>query len=262
MNRLGEQDRRGAMYVRASRVGTAMRMASGLMLLALVSLAAPAAGRAATPKEQARVEFEKAQIQYKLGHFDQALEGYGRAYELFHAPAFLFNIGQCHKNLKNYERAIFFFEGYLREEKDPQKRQLAQELADESRAELDKQQKQAARAAAAAGAPSAAAAQGSETKGGTASHGAPRAETVPPRAPEPRTVQPLVAAQDAPAVGGPPAADAAPAPKSGSSWWLWAGIGVAAAVLAGGVAYWATGSGTTVPPGGTVGTLDRRMGEP
>ena len=101
---------------------------------------------ATTPKAMAKVEFDKAQIQYKLGHFDEALAGYSRAYELFPAPAFLFNIGQCHKNLKNYERAIFFFEGYLRDEKSPARRALAEELLTESKAELEKQQRVSAAA--------------------------------------------------------------------------------------------------------------------
>jgi len=38
-----------------------------------------------------------------------ALVDYQAAYDAEPLPAFLFNIGQCHKNLAHYEKAIFFF---------------------------------------------------------------------------------------------------------------------------------------------------------
>ena len=34
----------------------------------------------------------KAQLHYKLGRFEEALNAYTRAYEIYHAPALLFNI--------------------------------------------------------------------------------------------------------------------------------------------------------------------------
>ena len=52
---------------------------------------------------------------FKLGKFDDALASYAKAYELYPAPALLFNLGQCHRYLKNFERAVFFYEGFLRE---------------------------------------------------------------------------------------------------------------------------------------------------
>ena len=76
----------------------------------------------------------KGQLDYKLARFEDALQDYSRAYELYPAPALLFNLGQCHRNLKNYERAIFFFEGYLREQPkiDPDQRALTEDLIAES----------------------------------------------------------------------------------------------------------------------------------
>ena len=67
-------------------------------------------------RAQAKAQVKKGQLDYKLARFEEALEDYTHAYELYPAPALLFNLGQCHRNLKNYERAIFFFEGYLREQ--------------------------------------------------------------------------------------------------------------------------------------------------
>ncbi len=85
--------------------------------------AKPANGRAEA-RAQAKAQVKKGQLDYKLARFEQALEDYSKAYELYPAPALLFNLGQCHRNLKNYERAIFFFEGYLREQPkiDPDQR--------------------------------------------------------------------------------------------------------------------------------------------
>ena len=79
-------------------------------LLALaVSLVLPRPVLAADDRDnkaQARAEVAKATLHYKLGGFEEALAAYTRAYELFDAPAPLFNIAQCHKNLRNHERAI------------------------------------------------------------------------------------------------------------------------------------------------------------
>ncbi len=86
---------------------------------------------------------------YKVGKFPEALAAYSKAYELFPAPALLFNLGQCEKNLGHHERAIFFFEGYLRDEQRPEARQVAQDLINESEASLTKQRQEEASAAAA-----------------------------------------------------------------------------------------------------------------
>lgn len=88
-------------------------------------------------RSEARELTQGAQIHYNLGRFEQALEGYTAAYELFPHPAFLFNLGQCHRELRSYERAVFFFEGYLRELPEADNRELVQELLAESRQGLE-----------------------------------------------------------------------------------------------------------------------------
>ena len=209
-----------------------------LVGLTLATLSGTARGDGA--KDQARGEFDKAQIQYKVGHFQEALEGYSRAYELFPAPAFLFNIGQCHKNLKNYERAVFFFEGYLRDEKNPDKRALAEELLAESRVALDKQ---AARAPI-------------EPPGGAGATASPRvpgsgaALQVPSIAEPPAAAPVLVTgAEDRP--GANPA-------RPRRSWWPWAVVGGLVVATVGGYLYWSSGGTTMVPPNTSLGTVDRR----
>jgi hypothetical protein len=194
------------------------------------------------------VEFDKAQIQYKLGHFDEALAGYSRAYELFPAPAFLFNIGQCHKNLKNYERAIFFFEGYLRDEKSPARRALAEDLLTESRAELEKQQRVSAAASPAASPP-------------PVDRGPAGPLPAPALALGPSTSVATAPVILSPTTGTSDATIHATTESSASwthQWWFWTAVGVGVLGLAGGVVYVSSGGTTFVPPTGTIGTLDRR----
>src|SRR5882757_9237537 len=100
---------------------------------------APANGKA-DARARAKAAVERAQVDYKLGRFQDALDGYRRAYELYQAPLLLFDIAQCHRNLDDPEKAIFFFEGYLREETrpEPERRRLAEELITEARADLQR----------------------------------------------------------------------------------------------------------------------------
>lgn len=198
---------------------------------------ARAAGKASDPRAQAKSAVAQAQVDYQLGRFEAALEGYRRAYQLVHLPVLLFNMGQCHRNLANPERAKFFFEGYLREETrmDPERRHLVEDLITESSAALERQQAAAAAAAAKA---------------------VPAPRTRPAGHPRIR----LEAVND---TGSPGLGLQAAAPESSASegsilrrWWFWTAVAGAVA-LAGGAVYYATGEPRLVPPSGSVGTLDR-----
>lgn len=92
---------------------------------------------AAAESEEERAEriFEEATKQYNLGKFQSALTGYQKAYDLLPLPAFLFNIGQCYRNLGDYDRAIFSFEIYLKELKEPAARRRIEVLIQELKAE-------------------------------------------------------------------------------------------------------------------------------
>jgi tetratricopeptide (TPR) repeat protein len=50
---------------------------------------------------------------FDLGSFDEALDEAERAYRLDPLPQILFNIAQCHRALKHWEKAAFFYERYL-----------------------------------------------------------------------------------------------------------------------------------------------------
>ena len=186
-------------------------------------------------RSQAKAAVERAEVDYKLGRFQDALDGYRRAYELFHAPMLLFDIGQCHRNLGDPDKAIFFFEGYLREETrpEPERRQLTEDLLVELR--TDSQRRRAIAAAAAAA---------------TAREATP--PPAPPTPPPPlrRRLQ-LEAADDARGESGallarPPQ----PAPGEKRSlvtrWWFWTAIG--GALAAGATVYYLTGEPRLVQP--------------
>jgi tetratricopeptide (TPR) repeat protein len=72
--------------------------------------------RASAPTQEhpGRALFERAEANFKRGQFEEARADYQAAYDVEPLPAFLFNIGQCHRNLGDYERARFFFQQFTR----------------------------------------------------------------------------------------------------------------------------------------------------
>lgn len=234
------------------RIAGPRRLLAALPILFLmggtVALPPPAFGQERNPKTEAKAEVDKAQLHYKLGRFEDALAAYIRAYELFSAPALLFNIGQCHKNLKRYDRAIFFFEGYLREESNPDRRSLAEDLIAKSKADLQAQRFEPQTPVAVPAVPVPPAA--------TRANSAIDTDTVLPPADLAAT------AVGESAFGAPVLIEtAAPPPQTPvtKKWWFWTAIGAGLLAIAGGtVAYYASGDTTIIPPSGSVGTLDRR----
>ncbi len=204
------------------------------------ALAAPAR---ADDKHAAKTAAKQATTDYKLGDFKAALGGYSEAYRLFPAPGLLFNIAQCHKNLKNHEQAIHFYEGYLRELPKAKNRSDVEALLAETRRELDAQraaeeqrrQEEQARA---------------EAEKQRAEAEKQRAETE--RIAAERKLQQQLEQQRA-------AEDArrrdagAPIYKK---WWFWTAVGVVA-VAAGGTVYVVTSDSGSLPEG-SLGNFDAR----
>lgn len=102
-------------------------------MIALALLLALAAPDAATV--EARRHFEAGRADYDLGHFDEALAEFEAAYRVKPLPAFLFNIGQCHFQNRDHQKAVFFYERYLELVPDADNRVLVQELLAEARRE-------------------------------------------------------------------------------------------------------------------------------
>jgi tetratricopeptide (TPR) repeat protein len=165
-----------------------------LLLLALTS---------ATPEQAARKHFEHAEKLYALGKFQDALVEYEAAYEAKPLPGFLFNIGQCYRNLGNYKQAVFSFKKYLDEKPDAKNRDAVEGLI----ADLEK--------------------KGAEQEKRNKPDLTPHSDPSPP----PREV----------VVARPPE-EPEPERPLYAKWWFWTIIG-AAAVGAGVAIYAATSSG-------------------
>jgi tetratricopeptide (TPR) repeat protein len=117
-----------------------------LLAAALLSATAQAAPKRPAPaydqkqEKAARAHFDKAEKAFNLGHFDAALAGYQAAYEVLPLPAFLFNIAQCHRNLRNREQAVFFYQRYLSLAPDAPNRTVVEELIAEQKRLLEYEQ--------------------------------------------------------------------------------------------------------------------------
>jgi tetratricopeptide (TPR) repeat protein len=86
---------------------------------------------------KARKAFKEASEEYKVGNFEGALEGFSLAYKLSERPQLLFNLGQCHKELGNWERALFFFNSYQRDVPGAKNADFVQGLITEVEGELE-----------------------------------------------------------------------------------------------------------------------------
>lgn len=93
----------------------------------------------AAAKKSARKHFKKGEKLFALSRFEEALAEYQAAFEAYPAPEFLFNIGQCHRNLGAYDKAIFSFKKYLRLQPDAENREAVEKLI----AELEDERAQA-----------------------------------------------------------------------------------------------------------------------
>jgi tetratricopeptide (TPR) repeat protein len=196
-------------------VRRALAIAAVVMSVALAALAPAAAA-----EDEAAVEI-KARTYFASGEFKQALEIYARLYVETMHPTYLRNIGRCHQNLGDPDKAIASFREYLRKAKD---------LSPDQRAEIDgyiAEMEQLKRSNAA------------------------RASTAPP----------APAATDAPAVlVGPPAVAGSPArdAESGAFYtspWFWVGVAV---VVGGAVTAAVLLSADRSPTHGGLGVVDFR----
>ena len=100
--------------------------------LTAVVLPSPRLAYAETAQEKAaRRHYERAEKQFALGKFEDALEQYQKAYDAEPYPSLLFNIGQCHRNLDDYESAVFSYKKYLKLEPEAPNRDQVEGLIEE-----------------------------------------------------------------------------------------------------------------------------------
>ena len=98
------------------------------VLLAALCALPPALAPAQDAEKQARGHFRRGETHFAMGRFAEALKEYQAAYELRPLPGFLFNIGQCYRNLGNFEQAVFSFKRYVRLKPDAANRAAVEEL--------------------------------------------------------------------------------------------------------------------------------------
>jgi tetratricopeptide (TPR) repeat protein len=118
----------------------AIRLPRLVALVALSLVAFVATARADDPvMSLAQHHHERGEKLFALGKFQEALEQYQKAFDAQPVPAFLFNIGQCYRNLGDYESAIFSYKKYLELALDAPNRARVEKLVDE----LEAKQQQA-----------------------------------------------------------------------------------------------------------------------
>lgn len=222
------------------------------LLLAAAGTAAAQPAQPAAPQSEAARKAEAKRLadeatrKYNLGQFQEALDGYSKAYETFPAASLLFNLGQCHRSLGNHERAVFFYEGYLREKPNAPNRDVVEELLVEERASLTRQrEEEATRKAAEDEAKRKAAEEEARLKAAEEEERKRAADD------ERRRRASLIGTSAGGAGAGGSRRD--PIYKR---WWFWTAVGVGVGVLAGSTIY--ITQRDSVLPAGSLGTLDGR----
>jgi tetratricopeptide (TPR) repeat protein len=200
-------------------------------------------------KQEAKKHFKLAEQHYKLGRFKDALQEYSIAYELAPLAGFLFNIGQCHRLLGNHERAVFFYEGYLREKPNARNRKAVLKLIAESKKELNKQLAEQKRLEAEKRKAEEAKRQAALLK--------KERDVERERAKERERMLALEKDRLAAMAEARRKEDNKP-PAFYETWWFWSIVGTAVAAAAGGTIYALTADDNVVLPSGNLGTLDLR----
>ncbi len=77
----------------------------------------------------ARAAFDRAQVHYMAGDYAKAAVEFEAAYASRPFPQFLFNIGASHEKLRDYAKAVSYYERYIKETKDDdEKKQTAKRI--------------------------------------------------------------------------------------------------------------------------------------
>lgn len=205
-----------------------------LTLLTLVFFATPVSAEGvlgpAQAMEQARTRHAEGLAHYEREEFALALEAFMAAREAYPMAGFLFNIGQCHRNLGRHEQAISFFGRYLDQLPEADNRTVVEELMARSRQDLAQEAAEELDQ------------QTVDEGGNTGAIDEGEEET---------TQEPLSGQLEA----------EAPRPVY-RRWWFWTvlvGVVVAGAAVAGGTLYWANSNDPeTILPEGSLGALDWR----
>jgi tetratricopeptide (TPR) repeat protein len=220
----------------------------------LVALASAGAVEAAdtSGKLEAKAHFRAGQSHYNLNEFTDALVEFKEAYRLFPDPVFLYNLGQCERQLGHLDEAIRFYRSFLREQpKAPNREEVSRRIEEMEAALKNKPAEGAAPAVAPPAAPAPVTAPPVPALAATVAPVAPVAPAEPTPAALPGQSLPATPSVTAPAAASDRidlSANAAPQAEAGSEpiykrWWFWtaaaavavgAGVGIYAATAGGG----------------------------
>lgn len=92
-----------------------MRALTMLLVLTSASLVLAKPAHNDPASKEMRAAFDEGTTDYNLGHYEDALAAFERGYRVKNDPAFLFNIGQCHRQLGHAKDAARSYRAYLRE---------------------------------------------------------------------------------------------------------------------------------------------------
>jgi hypothetical protein len=119
--------------------------AASLLSLFTLALAVASPAAHADPEADAKDHFKRGVKLYNLGHFQEAIPEFEKAYDLDPEPILLFNIAQSHRQNGSKERALFFYRRYLEQDPNTNKRadveQRMKELAQALQQENEQKQK-------------------------------------------------------------------------------------------------------------------------
>jgi len=66
-------------------------------------------------RTRAQAEFKEGVRLYALGQVPQALAKFTAAYQVLPSPGYRYHIAQCHRKLKEWKQAVFYYQGYLKD---------------------------------------------------------------------------------------------------------------------------------------------------
>ncbi|HEX7843694.1 MAG TPA: tetratricopeptide repeat protein [Kofleriaceae bacterium] len=108
-----------------------------LIALVFTALTARVAAADDAATRTAKTHFDRGEKLYALTKFSEALGEYQKAFDARPIPDFLFNIGQCYRNLGDYDAAIFSYKKYLTLAPDAPNREQVEKLIGELGARQD-----------------------------------------------------------------------------------------------------------------------------
>lgn len=119
-----------------------MRFLPSALVLALAMLWVAVAHAEDSPErrqQRAQAFWEEGASMYDAGRFEDAVKTFEQAYAIWPFPEILFNLCQGNRQLKRYERAIFFCKSFLRNRRDAANRAEVSDLVTDMQKILDAQ---------------------------------------------------------------------------------------------------------------------------